>query len=219
MKSLFIIFTGGTIQRGNGEPPLHGIIVTAPVIQRRSASFTRKGIAMHQNCMRELLLSLFAGLMLTVVPASFAAPNGPETLVGKAAPDFTLKDTSGKTVSFSQFKGKPVLIEFWATWCPYCLEVLPGVQKIYKEYSSKGVEVVAVSVDTKQEKVVPFLEKNAYTMPVLLDDGNMLKRFNTRIIPTVFLIDRTGVVRMYWTNYGKKGQNLIESELDKMIEK
>ncbi len=174
---------------------------------------------MHHNRMRGMLSSLFAGLLIMTAPVSFAAQNGPDSLVGKAAPDFTLKNTSGKEVSFSQLKGKPVLIEFWATWCPYCLEVLPGVEKIYKEYSSKGIEVVAVSVDTKQEKVAPFLEKNAYTMPVLLDDGNMLKRFNTRIIPTVFLIDRTGVVRKYWTNYGKKGQNLIESELDKMIEK
>ncbi len=166
-----------------------------------------------------LFVSLFTALILVVVPISFAAQNGPDMLVGKAAPDFTLKDTSGNVVSFSQFKGKPVLIEFWATWCPYCIEVLPGVEKIYKEYSPKGLEVVAISVDNKQDAVAPFLKKNAYSMPVLLDDGKMLKRFNTKVIPTVFLIDRTGIVRMYFVNYGKKGQAQIESEVEKLIEK
>lgn len=166
-----------------------------------------------------ILLSLLVAFTVTVVPVTFAADTGPGQLIGKAAPDFTLKDLSGKAAPFSQFKGKPVVIEFWATWCPYCCDVLPGVEKLYKEYAPRGLEVIAISIDTKQETVAPFLKKNGYTMPVLMDDGKTLKLYNTRIIPTVFLIDRTGVVRATFTNYGVKGQALVEAEVEKLIAK
>lgn len=173
----------------------------------------------HSHMRKSLLLTLFAAFVFAAAPASFAAPSGPEQLIGKAAPDFTLKDISGKEVAFSQFKGKPVLLEFWATWCPYCVEVLPGVEKIYKEFGPKGLEVVAVSLDTKEKAVTTFLKEKGYSMPVLMDDGKMLKRFNAKVIPTVFLIDRTGVIRMCFVNYGKKGQAQVEAEVGKLIEK
>ena len=191
-----------------------------PFLPIQSAYVPWKEIMMHRNLLAGLVfVSFFSVFAIMAVPVSLAAEGGPETLIGKAAPDFTLKDLSGKAVSFSQFKGKPVVIEFWATWCPYCRDVLPGVEKIYKEYAPRGVEVVAISIDTKQGTVAPFLKKNGYTMPVLMDDGKTLKRFSTRIIPTVFLIDRTGVVRATFTNYGVKGQAQVEAEVVKLLEK
>jgi peroxiredoxin len=160
---------------------------------------------------------LLAGLVGAVVPASFAAESGPALLIGKPAPDFTLTDLSGKEVKLSRFKGKPVFIEFWATWCKYCVEVLPGVEKIHKELSPKGLEVLAITIDTKRDAIAPFLKKNGYTMPVLLGDGKTLTLFSTKVIPTCFLIDRAGIVRKTFTNYGVKGQAQVESELEKLI--
>ncbi|MHB9029824.1 MAG: TlpA family protein disulfide reductase [Candidatus Latescibacterota bacterium] len=175
---------------------------------------------MRRNHTKKFLsFALLAALSLSLTSLPAYAQSGTDRLIGKTAPDFALNDLSGKTVKLSEFKGKPVLLEFWATWCPDCREVFPGMEKIYKEYSSQGLSVVMVSVDTKQDAVAPFMEKNGYTVPVLLDDGNMRKLYSVQRIPTAFLIDRKGVIKMYFVEYGEKGQPRLDAEIKKIVGK
>jgi len=172
----------------------------------------------HSHEKKVLTLALYVLIFLHFLPMRIFSQGGTEDLIGKPAPNFTLKDLSGKTIHFSIFKGKPVLLEFWATWCPDCRETFPGLEKIYKELSPKGLAVVTVSVDTKQKAVAPFMEKNGYTAPVLLDDGKMRKLYHVQRIPTAFLIDRKGIIRTYFVEYGVKGQSGLEEEIRKIME-
>jgi peroxiredoxin len=163
---------------------------------------------------------LIGVLSLFIATPLFAQEKAGETLIGKAAPDFTLKDRSGKDFRLSSLKGKVVLLEFWATWCPDCRDVLPSVQELSVKYKAKGLEVVAVSIETKTQAVQPFLEKNGYTFPALIADrkaDELRKTFLVQRIPTAWLIDRKGVVRAGYVEYGKKGAGEVETQIVKLL--
>ncbi len=161
--------------------------------------------------MTMLLLILLAGA------GDIIAQETPAGLADKAAPNFSLPDLSGNIVRFPEDAGGPALLEFWATWCPDCREVLPGLEKIYREYGPKGLSVVTVSVDTKQKAVEPFVEENGYTFPVLLDDGSVRALYAVQRIPTLYLVDRNGRVRLFFIEYGEAGLERLEAEVKKLM--
>ena len=105
---------------------------------------------------------------------------------------FTLTALDGKTYDLDALRGKVVLINFWATWCPPCRREMPDMEKLYRRFSSKGLVVLAVS-DEKRETVEDFLKKQDYTFPVLLDpDRKVNSAFGIEGIPNSFLFDREG---------------------------
>lgn len=112
-----------------------------------------------------------------------------------AAPDFSLPTLDGQSVSLSQFRGKPVLINFWATWCPYCREELPALQATADRY---GDDIVILAVDSKEsgETVRAFAETMALTFPILLDESGEVsdRLYQVRGIPTSFFVDADGVI-------------------------
>ncbi len=114
------------------------------------------------------------------------------TLVGQPAPNFTLKTIEGEELSLKDFKGKVVLINFWATWCPPCKEELPFFEKIYKKYKDKGFVILAVNTDP--ENLQNFLEDfgTKFTFPILIGDNKILDLYPVRGLPTSFLINREG---------------------------
>ncbi|MFA6233479.1 MAG: TlpA disulfide reductase family protein [Bacteroidota bacterium] len=116
--------------------------------------------------------------------------------VGKQAPTFSLKDKDGNTVTLASLKGKIVVLNFWATWCPPCRAEIPAFKSTYEKYKSKGVEIVGVSLDNKGWEVVkPFLEKYKIQYPVVLGGSEIAKDYgNINSIPTTFIIDRKGKV-------------------------
>lgn len=117
--------------------------------------------------------------------------------VGQPAPAFALKDVDGKPVSLSQFRGKPVLINAFATWCPPCKEELPGIVAAYPQYKDK---VVFLGVDEQEdvELVKPFLRRFSITYQVALDPGTVADRYDIASLPESFFIDRNGnVIKMY----------------------
>ena len=110
----------------------------------------------------------------------------------KAAANFSLPDSDGVKVALVDYKGKVVLLNFWATWCPPCRREMPDMEKLYQLLSQKGLVVLAVS-DEKRETVEDFLKKQNYTFPVLLDpDGKVNAAFGIEGIPNSFLFDRQG---------------------------
>jgi peroxiredoxin len=123
---------------------------------------------------------------------------------GFLAPDFSLQDLGGKSITLSDFRGKVVLLNFWATWCGPCRREIPSLERLYHLRKDKGFEIVAVSVDrTSPSKVVSFVANYRMSFPVLVNPrGDVGQRYWTRSIPTSFLLDRRGVIR--WTVIGAR---------------
>ena len=106
--------------------------------------------------------------------------------------DFTLTDLQGKTWNLKSLKGKVVLINFWATWCPPCRKELPDIQTLHDKFKAKGLVVLAIS-DEDLAKVQPFVEKEKMTHPVLLDPGRKVNSlFGVQGIPRTFIYNRKG---------------------------
>lgn len=116
---------------------------------------------------------------------------------GDNAPDFILSDISGSQVSLSSLKGKVVLLEFWATWCPPCKEAVPELKAIYEKYRERGFVLLGVAVDKGADNktaVASYVKKHSITYPVLYDDNNTNRSYRVTSIPTSFIIDKTGKV-------------------------
>jgi peroxiredoxin len=106
--------------------------------------------------------------------------------------DFTLKDLSGKSWTFSELRGKVVLVNFWATWCPPCRKEMPDLEKLYERFGSKGLVVLGIS-DEEAAKVEPFIRERKVSFPVLLDPGRKVNEmFVVDGIPKSFVYDRDG---------------------------
>ena len=109
------------------------------------------------------------------------------------APDFTLKDLEGNTVSLSDYIGKNVYINFFATWCPPCRDEMPEIEKIYQKYKDEGIVVLAVDLGEDRDTVKSFIEENKYNFKVLLDsDQNVAEQYNITSIPVSVFIDKKG---------------------------
>ena len=139
--------------------------------------------------------------------------------------DFELKDQYGKTHKLSDYKGKVIFLNFWATWCPPCKMEMPDIQKIYEKYEKQGEksEVVVLSVvapNTQDEKdidgIKAFLEENGYTYPVLMNDGGYtFGAYRISSLPTTFMIDKEGNVFGYVQ--GGLTQEAMESIIEQTI--
>lgn len=115
---------------------------------------------------------------------------------GYAAPEFTLRDLNGKEHSLSQYKGKVVLLNVWATWCYPCIAELPSLESLSKKLNGDKFSVLAVSIDQISPKAVKqFAEKNNISFSVLLSpDGFFQNLYLTNSIPTTFIIDKSGAI-------------------------
>ena len=107
-------------------------------------------------------------------------------------PEFTLTDLSGKTWTFSELRGKVVLVNFWATWCPPCRKEMPDLEALYGRFGAKGFVVLGIS-DEEAAKVEPFIRERKISFPVLLDSGRKVNEmFVVEGIPKSFVYDREG---------------------------
>jgi cytochrome c biogenesis protein CcmG, thiol:disulfide interchange protein DsbE len=118
--------------------------------------------------------------------------------VGKQAPDFALSDLSDKPYRLSDFRGKVVFLNFWATWCKPCREEMPSMEVLYKNFEKDGLVVLAVSIDrvTTTKDIPPFVKGMNLTFPVLIDSwGQTDKPYKRMGVPETFIIDQQGVIR------------------------
>ena len=122
------------------------------------------------------------------------APQPPEE--GKPAPDFTLVDLAGQKTRLSDLKGKVVLVNFWATWCPPCREEIPSMADLNRIMAGKPFRMLAISIDQGgKEAVESFFRQSKTILPALLDtDGAVSKLYGTTGVPETFVIDRKGVI-------------------------
>lgn len=117
-----------------------------------------------------------------------------ELKVGNAAPEFKLKNLEGEDVSLEDFKGKTVVLNFWATWCGYCDEEMPDFQKLMKE--NENVVVLAVNVRESKKEALEYIKAGGYEFPVVLDhSGEISDRYMVTGFPTSYFIDGEGKIR------------------------
>lgn len=145
-------------------------------------------------------LSLAAAVALPSLRAEdkAAASSSASTLpVVGPAPAWQLTDLSGKEIGRDALKGKVVVVDFWATWCPPCVHEIPGYVALQKKYADRGLVIVGLSVDQKGAAIVsPFAKKYEINYPLALADETTVKAFGgIEGIPTTFLIDREGNIR------------------------
>jgi peroxiredoxin len=114
-------------------------------------------------------------------------------IVGRPAPDFALRDTSGKLVKLSDFRGKVVWVNFWATWCRPCKQELPDIQQLYDEKNEDGLVVLAVNYQDAPDRAVSYFQDNGLSVPMLLDrEGEVYKQYRLQGLPDSFFLDREG---------------------------
>jgi peroxiredoxin len=115
---------------------------------------------------------------------------------GAPAPNFTLPGLDGKMVSLTDYKGKVVLLNIWATWCPPCVEEMPSMEKLHQELKNEGFEILAVSIDVSgTEAVLPFMKDHKLSFPALTDTTGAIKSlYQTTGVPESFVIDKNGII-------------------------
>jgi len=134
------------------------------------------------------------------------------------APKFNLKSVSGETVHLKNYKGKVVLINFWATWCSPCRRQMPFLNKLSQKYKAQGLVVLGLAVDDKRKKVDRFLGKNNIDFPVLLDKkGKVSGAFQNLTMPSSVLIDKNGEVVAIFPILYSQGKNELRTKIESQL--
>ena len=119
-----------------------------------------------------------------------------ESLVGRPAPEFSLQDLHGARVDLAKYRGKVVLLNFWATWCAPCRLEMPRFMQWQSEYGAQGLQVIGISVDDTEPPARKFVEKLQVSYPIAMGNARLGERYGGVLgVPVTFLIDRTGIVR------------------------
>jgi peroxiredoxin len=135
-------------------------------------------------------------VLLQTRNSSFNLSGKPRLGKGVPAPDFTLPGLDGQMVSLADYRGKVVLLNIWATWCPPCVDEMPSMEKLYQTLKAEGFEILAVSMDESGARAVaPFMKKHKLNFPALTDTKGALKSlYQTTGVPESFIIDKDGVI-------------------------
>ena len=140
----------------------------------------------------------------------------PMVNIGQPAPSFKLPDLHGREIALEKFKGKVVLLDFWATWCNPCRMTMPVVEKLSKEYPDDMV-VLAVNMMESEGVVEKYVFEQAIGSQVLLDKkGTVSAAYGAYAIPMQFLIDRSGVVRHIQTGYGMNMASHMRAQIEQL---
>jgi len=178
------------------------------------------------NKMSRVILLVILTLVLLVTgcsagsePPDRESPTAPVEgiQVGNQAPDFQLQNLDGQTVSLGNLQGKPVLINFWATWCSPCVSEMPYIQEIYEEWADKGLVVVAINLGESSSKAEEFMQSYNLSFTVLLDTKkDVAQKYSIQYIPTTFFIDKDGIIQDKMIGaFQNKAQ--IENRLSKIM--
>lgn len=144
---------------------------------------------------RKKMSLLSAAVLLTIVFVLCGSPAQSE--VEQAAPDFSLLDLNGRTHNLFDYKGKVVVLNFWASWCGECIKEMPSLNTLHEQMKNRDVVVLGISIDRSGTAAGDIAAREKITYPILLDNKGkvFVKKFTVIGLPTTFIIDRKGVVR------------------------
>jgi cytochrome c biogenesis protein CcmG/thiol:disulfide interchange protein DsbE len=150
----------------------------------------------YYRCVRRLLDSISTSIALAATVLLVACYGGSRPpRIGTAAPEFTLQD-SQNTITLSQLRGQVVVLNFWATWCPPCVEEMPSLVEMQRRMKAKGVTVLAVSVDVDENAYRQFVKNHGVNLLTARDASQKTNGvFGTFKFPETYVIDRNGIIR------------------------
>ena len=136
----------------------------------------------------------------------------------KPLPAMKLQDFDGKTISSDQFKGKIIVLDFWATWCGPCIAEIPSLNRLQEKYASKGVKVVGVALASGEaDEVKPFVGKNKMKYTVLMGDDEQVYDLNVVAFPTTYLVTRDMKVYRKYLGAGPRKEAELEADIQKLL--
>lgn len=136
------------------------------------------------------------------------------------APDFTLDDIQGNKVSLSALRGRVVLLEFWATWCPPCRDSVPEMNELYEKFKGKDFALLAISLDEGQSAlstVASFVKERGIAYTVLIDDGRVSSDYGVTNIPTIFIVDKSGKIARKHVGLMPDMSKILSKEIEAMF--
>ena len=131
--------------------------------------------------------------------------------------DFTLMDIEGNVVRLKDFKGKVVLLEFWATWCPPCRLSVPEIQELHEKMEGEDFKIIAITVDDKLQRVRRFVRKKGVTYTVVMDDKGVDDAYGVYSIPTTILLDKEGNVALTQKGYAPGMYDTLEKDIRELM--
>ncbi|MCL5283663.1 MAG: TlpA family protein disulfide reductase [Armatimonadetes bacterium] len=172
-------------------------------------------IKAHVRFFNKILVPM---LLLSVLPLAASA----QIPTGTKAPALWVTTLKGKVIKLSQLKGKVVLVDFWATWCPPCRMEIPHLQSLYKQNAKKGLIVLGVSVgDQNINAVKNFVQSNHLTYPVAYAPQEVAmrigERFDFNAMPTTYIIDKKGIIRFSQVGYGSEEVPVLHHLIAKLL--
>jgi len=166
-----------------------------------------------------LLVNIILILFVLTLLTGCLSANQSSKQEGQASyKDFTLKDLSGNEVSLSDFAGKVIVLNFWATWCPPCRTEIPDFVEIYNKYKDMGVVFLGVSLDEDREALEKFIYDYKINYPIVLDnqDDNVAVNWGVNAIPTTFFLDSNGNV--VGSQVGQMSKSRLETVIKSLVE-
>lgn len=165
--------------------------------------------------MRKRYIKIYLAVVaLTLASLACSVSGGPRT--GSQAPDFQLTSTSGKEFSLSAFRGRPVLLNFFTTWCGPCRDEMPGMQSVYSRYRQEGLILLAVDLGDKPGDVASYRKELGLGFPLLLDQESQVGNlYGVSSFPRTFFIDSEGVIRK--VSIGSMPEGDIQAEVENLL--
>jgi peroxiredoxin len=159
-------------------------------------------------------LSIVVLLMLSALMAGCDDRGGS---VQGAQNEFVFRNLEGESVSLSEYRGKVVLLEFWATWCPPCRMAVPDLNELYRKFEGEDFVLLAVSVGEKSARLKDFAEEQGIDYTILIDDWDVNSAFGVITIPTTFLLDREGAIVKVHKGYAFDFEDFLAEEIQELI--
>lgn len=152
---------------------------------------------LNKICRQVSAVSIFMAMLFSAPGFLSASARLPKDIsISDTAPEFQLSSLSGRNVALSDFKGRPVILFIWSTWCPYCVRELAYLEKVYPDIKKNGVELLAIDSGEPRERVARYLSGKNIGFPVLLDtDSRVSYAYNVIGIPTLILVDDQGKIK------------------------
>jgi len=173
------------------------------------------------NPYKLFLAFAITGLFIALLVVAFLlsqrnAPQENASMTKETAPNFSITLFDGGNFQLSEHKGKPVLINFFASWCVPCKEEMPALEKMSREYKAKGVSFLGIAVDDSEEKARKFVEELGVSFATGHDNtGDIKEAFGLYGVPTTYFIDKEGVIN--YLHAGGVTERLLQHELDKLL--
>lgn len=169
----------------------------ADVVYGKLVSNSKYSNGKYAQTAQQMLQKDYASRKDALDNLSSADSSNSPNFIGQAAIDFQVTDLNGQPLSLAQFRGKVVLLDFWATWCPPCKAEMPNLIQTYAKYKNRNFEIIGISLDRSMSPLKTYLEEQGIKWPQYYDNSrNVSNMYQVKSIPSTFLIDAEGIIRM-----------------------